>query len=82
MFIDLAGLIDVETEITRKKEEIARIEQFIAGKEKKLANANFVLCAPEAVVQKERDGLADLRSLPPRSRFWRRWRNLSGPFQK
>lgn len=62
VFIDLAGLIDVEAETARKKEEIARLEQFIAGKESKLANANFVARAPEAVVRKERDSLADLRA--------------------
>jgi valyl-tRNA synthetase len=62
VFIDLAGLIDVEAETARKKEEIARLEQFIAGKENKLANANFVARAPEAVVRKERDSLADLRA--------------------
>ena len=33
----------------------------IAGKEKKLANANFVDRAPAEVVQRERDSLAELR---------------------
>ena len=62
VFVDLADLIDVEAEIARKKDEVAKLEKFILGKEKKLSNANFVERAPEAVVAKEREGLADLQA--------------------
>lgn len=62
VFVDLADLIDVEAEIARKQDEVAKLEKLIVGKEKKLANANFVERAPEAVVQKEREGLADLQT--------------------
>ena len=62
VFVDLADLIDVEAEIARKKDEVAKLEKFIVGKEKKLSNANFVERAPEAVVAKERESLTDLQA--------------------
>ena len=62
VFVDLAGLIDVEAEIARKQQELDKLAKFIEGKRKKLENKNFVDRAPEAVVQKEREGLADLES--------------------
>ncbi len=61
IFVDLADLIDVEAEIARNEKELAKLEGFIAGKEKKLANANFVDRAPAEVVQNERDSLSKLR---------------------
>jgi valyl-tRNA synthetase len=62
VFVDLAGLIDVEAEIARNKKEIEKLAGFIAAKEKKLGNASFVDRAPAEVVQKERESLADLQS--------------------
>jgi valyl-tRNA synthetase len=62
VFVDLAELIDVEAEIARKEEELKKLEGFITGKRKKLANENFVSRAPEVVVQKERDSLAELEA--------------------
>jgi valyl-tRNA synthetase len=60
--VDLSGLIDVEAEIARNEKELQKTEERIFAKEKKLANENFVSRAPAAVVQKERDGLDQLRS--------------------
>ncbi|MGW8257026.1 MAG: class I tRNA ligase family protein, partial [Thermoguttaceae bacterium] len=60
VFVDLADLIDIEAEIARKKQELAKLEGLIAGKQKKLENKNFVDRAPAAVVQKERDALNEL----------------------
>jgi valyl-tRNA synthetase len=60
VFVDLAGLIDVEAEVARKTKERDKLESMIGGKRKKLANEKFVSRAPEAVVQKERDSLAEL----------------------
>jgi len=60
VFVDLAELIDVEAEIARKRQELEKLEKLIVGKKKKLENKNFIERAPEAVVQKERDGLAEL----------------------
>lgn len=62
VFVDLADLIDVEAERARKQDEVAKLEKLIEGKKGKLANASFVERAPEAVVQKERDALADLEA--------------------
>ena len=60
VFVDLAGLIDFDAEIARNQKEIEKLAGFIAAKEKKLSNANFVDRAPADVVQKERESLADL----------------------
>lgn len=61
VFVDLTGFIDVDAEIARneklEREKLGQIE----GKEKKLANANFVGRAPAEVVQRERDSLAQLK---------------------
>ncbi len=61
VFVDLAGLIDPEAELVRNRQERERLTGFIAAKEKKLTNANFVERAPAEVVQKERDSLKDLQ---------------------
>ena len=61
VYVDLAELIDVPAEIARKKQEVEKLTGFIAAKEKKLTNANFVDRAPAEVVQKERDSLKDLQ---------------------
>ncbi len=61
VFVDLTGFIDVDAEIARnEKLEREKLGQ-IQGKEKKLANANFVERAPADVVQRERDSLAQLK---------------------
>jgi valyl-tRNA synthetase len=63
VFVDLAGLIDVEAEIERKTKERAKYQQGIASKEKQLANQNFVARAPAEVIQKEQAALAELKEL-------------------
>ncbi len=61
VYVDLAELIDVPAEIARKKQEVEKLTGFIAAKEKKLTNENFVDRAPAEVVRKERDSLKDLQ---------------------
>ncbi|MEJ2452752.1 MAG: valine--tRNA ligase [Candidatus Thiodiazotropha sp.] len=61
VLIPLAGLIDKAAEIKRLEKEIARLHGDVDKIGKKLGNPNFVDKAPEAVVQKERDKLADAR---------------------
>ncbi len=61
LFVDLAGLIDVEAEIARKEKERENLTKQIAGKEAKLDNHAFVDRAPADVVAKERASLDDLK---------------------
>jgi len=58
LFVPLEGVIDLDRERSRLREEIARLQGLSAGTRKKLENENFVSRAPEDVVQKERDKLA------------------------
>ncbi len=62
ILIPMAGLIDKEAEIERLEKEIGRIRDNVARIDNKLANANFVERAPAAVVEKEREKLADQRT--------------------
>ena len=59
VLIPMAGLIDKEAELKRLDKEIAKLKGDMERTEKKLANPNFVEKAPPAVVQKERDKIAD-----------------------
>ncbi|MBD3667867.1 MAG: valine--tRNA ligase, partial [Kangiella sp.] len=62
ILIPMAGLIDVEQEITRlnkEKEKLEKEQQRISGK---LSNKNFTDKAPEAVVNKEKEKLEDVES--------------------
>ncbi|ATJ81364.1 valine--tRNA ligase [Halomonas beimenensis] len=59
VLVPMAGLIDKDAELARLAKEIEKQDKLIGGIEKKLGNESFVAKAPEAVVQKERDKLAD-----------------------
>ena len=54
--------IDIPAEITRLEKEIARLEGEIQKAEGKLGNASFVDRAPPAVVEQERQRVADFRN--------------------
>ena len=60
VFVDLAELIDVEAEIAKQQKELEKLDSLIESKKKKLTNQNFVGRAPQAVVEKERQGLKKL----------------------
>jgi valyl-tRNA synthetase len=60
LFLPLEGVIDLDRERVRLREEIAKLEGLHAGTSKKLDNEAFVARAPAEVVQKERDRLAQL----------------------
>jgi valyl-tRNA synthetase len=62
VLIPLAGLIDKEAELLRLDKEIGRIRSDLERTAGKLENPNFVGKAPAAVVQKERDKLAEGQS--------------------
>jgi valyl-tRNA synthetase len=59
VLIPLAGLIDLDAEKARLEKEIKRIDGEIAKCNGKLGNATFVANAPAAVVEQERQRLAD-----------------------
>jgi valyl-tRNA synthetase len=61
VFVDISDLIDVPAEIAKLEKEITKLEGFIKGKESKLAS-DFIQKAPPAVVEKERQSLAELQS--------------------
>ncbi|WP_371186663.1 valine--tRNA ligase [Thalassotalea maritima] len=59
VLIPMAGLIDVEAELSRLTKAIDKIEKDVARTKGKLSNDNFVSKAPEAVIAKEREKLAE-----------------------
>ncbi|MCW8922890.1 MAG: class I tRNA ligase family protein, partial [Gammaproteobacteria bacterium] len=60
ILIPLAGLIDKEAELARLEKEIGKLADNIGKGEAKLQNPGFVDKAPEAVVEKERQRVAEL----------------------
>jgi len=62
VLIPMAGLIDKDAELKRLDKELARLEADVSRTEAKLANPSFVDKAPAAVVEKERERLAESRA--------------------
>jgi valyl-tRNA synthetase len=62
LLIPLAGLIDKQAELARLQKNIDKLEQDAQRIKTKLSNENFVSRAPENVVGKERDKLAEVES--------------------
>lgn len=60
IFVDLADLIDVDSEIAKKEKELAKLSGFIKAKEAKLGS-DFIKKAPPQVVEKERNALAEMQ---------------------
>jgi valyl-tRNA synthetase len=58
LFVPLGDAIDVRRECTRLGDEIDRLEQLVAGQERKLANTQFTARAPADIVERERQKLA------------------------
>ena len=54
MAVPLGDLIDVKAEIAKMEAQLAHLEGFLNGVQKKLSNERFVQHAPEAVVAMER----------------------------
>ena len=61
VYVHLAGVIDVEAERSRKRQEVEQLVALVAAKQAKLANEQFVSRAPAAVVEKERRALDELQ---------------------
>jgi valyl-tRNA synthetase len=62
LLIPLAGLIDKKAELARLQKNIDKLEQDAQRIKTKLSNENFVSRAPENVVGKEREKLAEIES--------------------
>ena len=62
IYLPLEGMLDIEKECARLKNELQKNAGAIKGTEAKLANDGFVSKAPEHVVQRERDKLAELQA--------------------
>lgn len=62
LLIPMAGLIDKDAELERLNKETEKLTKHIKQLEGKLSNPGFTDKAPEAVVQKERDKLAELQT--------------------
>ncbi|WP_250459960.1 valine--tRNA ligase [Microbulbifer litoralis] len=62
LLVPMAGLIDVAAETARLQKEIDKLTKDLARVEGKLNNPKFVDKAPEAVVAKERDKLAEMQN--------------------
>lgn len=57
--IPMAGLIDKDAELSRIAKQLEKMQQEVSRVAGKLANEGFVAKAPEAVLAKEREKLAD-----------------------
>jgi valyl-tRNA synthetase len=75
-YLPLAGLVDLEQEIARLDKALADAEREIQRAEGMLANEDFTSKAPPAVVQQQRDRLAENRER--RARLEARLQTLQG----
>jgi len=62
VLVPMAGLIDKDAELARLKKEMEKLGKEVARVEGKLGNAKFIANAPEAVVAKEQEKIADAKS--------------------
>lgn len=62
LLIPMAGLIDKDVELKRLNKEMDKLVKPIKALEGKLANPGFIDKAPAAVVEKEKDKLAEMKS--------------------
>ncbi|WP_370051836.1 valine--tRNA ligase [Neptunomonas sp.] len=61
VLVPMAGLIDKDAELARLKKEMEKLGKDVARVEGKLNNAKFMANAPEAVVAKEQEKIADAK---------------------
>lgn len=61
VYLPLADLIDLNEEISRLQKEAKKLESEVTRGEKKLGNEKFVANAPEAIVAKEKEKLANYK---------------------
>ena len=61
ILIPMAGLIDKEAELARLNKAAEKLQKDVVRTSGKLSNENFVSKAPAAVIEKEREKLADMQ---------------------
>ncbi|GAB6071715.1 hypothetical protein JCM14244_00920 [Venenivibrio stagnispumantis] len=61
IYIDIAGIIDINKEIERQEKILKDIEKSIKISENKLSNENFIKKAPAEVVEKEKELYNELK---------------------
>ena len=61
LVIPLAGVIDIERELGRLREELERVESLLRSTEQRLANEQFTSKAPADVVDREREKAESFR---------------------
>jgi len=59
IFVDVLGAIDIDKEKARLEKEIDNVKKYVEAQEKKLGNEEFVKNAPSAVVEMEKQKLAE-----------------------
>jgi valyl-tRNA synthetase len=74
IYLPLAGLLDLDAERQRLNKEVAQVEKRLAASKVKLSNPNFTDKAPAAVVEKEREQMADLEVQA--AKLWQRLKEL------
>ena len=62
LYVPLAGLVDFAAEENRLSKAIAKLEIEIGKSQKKLGNQGFIAKAPDDVIQKEKDKVAENQS--------------------
>ena len=62
LMVPLSGLIDLQGESNRIKKELNKHNEEVKRLEKKLSNNNFIQNAPNEVVEKEKNKLAELQA--------------------
>lgn len=75
IYLEVGDLLDVDAELDRLRQSVAKIEDEIAKSSRKLSNDNFVKRAPEEVVLREKERLEEAEGL--RKRYLENMESLS-----
>ncbi|MDK2823338.1 MAG: valyl-tRNA synthetase [Clostridia bacterium] len=62
IFLPLKGLIDIDKEVARLEKDLGKVNQEIERLEKKLNNQGFLAKAPQDVINKEKEKLANYQA--------------------
>ena len=62
IYLHFTGLLDIEKERQKIKEKIKNLEQARCAKEARLKNSQFLKKAPQEIVQKEKESIAEIQS--------------------